>query len=377
MGGSPQEFQAWIERLEQRRADVSFFQAVRLLLRESRSTLGRHRKPTEEAVRLRTHAGLAFPASQIAQVERIESPQGRPRSGSTAADLSQPPAQAAIEATFFGLFGSQGALPLHYTQLIIDRARHRDVGLKAFLDLFNHRLLSLFYRVWEKYHAPIAFETAQQAGEPDLFTECLMGLVGFGNPALRRRQRVPDHAWLHYAGFMARRGPRGEALAKMLSDHFGLAADVVQLCGEWLRLPVTEQSSLANAGLGRSSGNQLGIDTLAGSQIWSIEHRFRIVLGPLDRQRFDEFLPQTHGLRQLCQWVRTYVGPAFDFDVQVRVQARHVPMARLGGGAGSRLGWNSWLGTWSRGEPADDAVFVDEGLPDRAPVAAAPSMVGA
>ena len=37
----------------------------------------------------------------------------------------------------------------------------RNQGLREFLDIFNHRLISFFYRAWEKYRFPIAYEREQ------------------------------------------------------------------------------------------------------------------------------------------------------------------------------------------------------------------------
>ena len=154
-----------VERLANQRANQGFFQAIRLLLRASSTTLGRNLKPSEEAVRLRAEASEAFPASELAGIEIGEKVNGKP----------------ILDASFFGLYGPSGVLPHHYPQLVIDRIRKKDTGLRDFLDIFNHRLLSLFYRAWEKHHFPVAFETAHEAKVPDLVTECLMSLVGFGN----------------------------------------------------------------------------------------------------------------------------------------------------------------------------------------------------
>ena len=50
---------------------------------------------------------------------------------------------------FLGLLGPQGPMPLHFTEYVRDRLQHHgDRALAHFLDLFHHRLLSLFYRAW-------------------------------------------------------------------------------------------------------------------------------------------------------------------------------------------------------------------------------------
>ncbi len=62
-----------------------------------------------------------------------------------------------------GLFGPSGSLPDHYTSLVIQRLRQHDFALRDFLDLFNHRTISLFYRAWEKYRFTIAYERPHRA----------------------------------------------------------------------------------------------------------------------------------------------------------------------------------------------------------------------
>jgi len=104
---------------------------------------------------------------------------------------------------------------------------------------------------------------------------------------------------------------------------------------------------------------------VVGERVWSIENKFRVRLGPVGYEQFCRFTPMGEGLMPLCQFVRSYVGPEFDFDVQPVLRAQEVPECRLGGDvmAGSRLGWNTWLRSKTLPKDADEAVFVNEGYP--------------
>jgi len=149
-----------------------FFQAVRIFERvfRDRKPVGRPRvAPAEEVVRFRTRQTLEFPASQLHEIARP------PESESP-----QPPSQLFVN--FMGATGPLGVLPTHYTLLLIERAREKDTKLWEFLDLFNHRMISLFYRAWEKYRFPFAYER----GDDD-FTEYLFCLIGLGTRGLRGR----------------------------------------------------------------------------------------------------------------------------------------------------------------------------------------------
>src|SRR5262245_18194950 len=142
-----------------------FFQAVRVLERlyPNRQPVGRDALPSQEVVRFRSHLSLSFPPSAIHEIERLQDGRG--------------PAQMTV--AFMGLTGLLGVLPRHYTELLLERVRHKDQTLRDFLDFLNHRLISLFYRAWEKYRFPIAYERAmvQQKGY-DRFSLHLFDLLG-------------------------------------------------------------------------------------------------------------------------------------------------------------------------------------------------------
>ncbi|HEX8089073.1 MAG TPA: type VI secretion system baseplate subunit TssG, partial [Blastocatellia bacterium] len=153
-----------------------FFQAVRLLERTypQRQPLGRNGHPSREVVRFRTRVSLDFPPSQIHQIN-----------GTIAGDDNQPPE---MMVAFMGLTGPLGVLPHPYTELLLERVRYQDNALWEFLDLFNHRMISLFYTAWEKYRFPIAYERAG----PDRFTEYLFDIIGLGTAGLRGRLGMQD-----------------------------------------------------------------------------------------------------------------------------------------------------------------------------------------
>ena len=76
-------------------------------------------------------------------------------------ELTLPPdddSPATMKVNFMGLSSPQGVLPTPYTELIIERTQKKDNALRDFLDLFNHRLISFFYRAWEKHHFFVSYE---------------------------------------------------------------------------------------------------------------------------------------------------------------------------------------------------------------------------
>ncbi len=344
-----------------------FFQAVRLLTRgASHATsnkvsdkenlarpVGHDYAPHREIVRFR-----AFPSHSFSSAEIISFVPSAPQSGQIVAEMT---------VSFLGLIGPVGALPQHYTQTIIDRLRLKDYALRDFLDLFNHRTISLFYRAWEKHHVPPLLERAKAEQQEDSFTRALFCLVGLGRPALRDRLEVEDETFLYYAGLFAHYPRNALSLENMLTDFLQLPAIVQQFQGEWLDLETQEQTALPGGACPEGLNCQLGVTAIAGERVWSIESRFRLRLGPMNYREFCSFYPQSRRLRQLGQLVRTYAGPELDFDVQLVLQRQEVPFCQLKAGEsdGPRLGWNTWACSQTPSTHAEEAVFVSDGRPSR------------
>jgi type VI secretion system protein ImpH len=351
-----------------------FFQAVRLLerLNPQRAPVGRSASPDQEVVRFRAHLSLGFPPSEIHEIVAA----------------GDQPASPIMTIAFFGLTGPSGILPRHYTELLLRlrkeaRFAEKD-ALRDWLDLFNHRLVSLFYRAWEKYRFYIPYERRDYSLlAPDTFTQCLLSLVGLGLPALRNRLKitvrrdeaspgedrssevvlanVDDLSVLHYAGLFAHRPRTAAGLEAILNDYFQAPIRIRQFQGQWLKFEPSSQTRL-----GLAEGNsRLGADLVIGERVWDVQGKVRISVGPLRYEQFLDFLPDRAAVAQrkafflLVHLVRLYVGPELDFDVQLMLRSNEVPNCHLANGRvpGARLGWNSWLKSVPRRVDAGDAIF--------------------
>ena len=312
-----------------------FFQAVRLLERmyPDRSPVGREPDAANEVVRFRTRQTLSFPPCEIYDL---------------AQDSSDDPRPPEMTVAFMGLTGPVGVLPYQYTELLMERARYNDTALWSFLDIFNHRMLSLFYRIWEKYHFPIAYER----GEPDRFTSYLFGLIGMGTNGLRGQLSFKDEGLLLYSGLIAQRPHSACAMSAVLSDYFDVPAQVVQFLGEWLNLGDNVTS------LGREN-SELGVSTIAGSRFWSDQSKFRVRLGPMPLKRFRAFVPLGSAYKSLSEFVRLFAGLEFEFDLQLVLKAEEVPFCLLqrNSDQAPRLGWTSWLKTCEFTKDDDQVVI--------------------
>ena len=352
-----------------------FFQAVRLLETmaqeapeesgQRRAPVGQDHRPDAEVVRFRALPSLSFPTGSIAELRSPEAAgPGQPAPGQPGPGQPAPPPDMVVAC--LGLFGPSGPLPLHYTALVIQRSRERDYSLRDFLDLFNHRTISLFYRAWEKYRFPIGYERLQRARETageDLFTQCLYCLIGWGTGGLRGRLALDDEALLFYAGHFAHFPRSALALELILADYFELPVGMRQFRGQWLYLSAEDQARLPSGRPPPGSEKRLGDNLVVGQRVWDVQSKFRVRLGPLGYREFCRFMPSGDALPPLCQMVRSYAGPQWDFDVQPVLRGAEVPWCRLGGPAadGARLGWNTWIRSGALEYDVDDAVFSLEG----------------
>jgi type VI secretion system protein ImpH len=330
------------EQLFERGYEFEFFQAVRLLARTfvGRKPVGGTARPKEEFVRFGAHLSMAFPPSAIHEIEHIP----------------DSPDPVRMTVAFLGLTGIQGVLPLCYTDWMLEREAAKDDTLAAFLDLFNHRLLSLFYRAWEKHRPPVLYElSAARNQQPDPFTHSLFDLVGMGTAGLRGRMGIEDESLLLYAGLIAQRPRSATALRGILRDYFSVPVEIDQCVGDWYELEETDRCYLS-AELER---NQLEVGAFLGDAVWNQQGRFRIRVGALDFDRFRDFLPDGRAMAKLVEFTRYLVGQAMAFDVQVFLLAGEVPDCRLDdeGVDAPRLGWMGWLKTGAFTKDAGDAVF--------------------
>lgn len=311
-----------------------FFQAVRLLERvfKERKPVGGDALPVDEIVRFRSRIAFDFPASEIQELRKVDSEAGE---------------RTEMIVNFMGVAGVSGVLPTHYTELVLDRVRHRDDTLWDFLDMFTHRAVSLFYQAWCKYRFPVGYERGN-----DDFTGFLFDFAGLGSRGLRGRMHHDDEGLLPFVGLIAQKPHSQNALENIIGDQFGVPAHIDQFFGQWIELGPEDVTRLGTA------NSVLGKNAIAGSSVWDQQSKFRVRLGPMEFKRFQAFLPTGSAHKALLSVVRFMAGDEFDSDIQLVLDAKQVPGTVLTTRAIRKpmLGWTSWLKT--EAFKADDGQVV-------------------
>jgi len=312
LGQEMREHPGWFE----------FFQAVRLMHRMSpdREPVGRFVHPGREVLRFGVNNILSFPPSQIDSID-------------WSAD-----APARMKVNFMGLTGPMGVLPYCYTELIRERLRARDHTTEEFFDLFNHRVISLFYQAWEKYRFFVAYEREEQ----DRFSRYLMSFVGLGTPGLERRQALADESLLFYSGLFSMQPRSAAALEQVLAGYFDVPVEIEQFVGAWRSLDASDQCQM-QARVPYS--DQLGLGAIAGDEVWERQSRARIKLGPLTTRQYLSFLPSGDAWEPLRAMTTFFTGGEIEFEVQLVLKRDDVPPCELqtDGETAPLLGWLSWI----------------------------------
>lgn len=319
-----------LRRLETAPAGFDFYAAMRQIecAYPDLPRLGQARTPKDEALRFGQQPSLAFAPAMLAALQR-----GAPE-GDTAPGDSADGAAPRLLVNFFGLLGANGPLPLHLSEYVRDRLRNvNDPTLAHFLDIFHHRMISLLYRAWASAQPAVSLDRPGA----DSFGNRVAALIGIGMPSLRGRDAVPDFAKLHYAGRLAPQTRNADGLAAVLADFFQVPVRVQQFVGHWMTLP---KDGLCRLRTGPDA-EVLGRTTVLGKKVWDAQHKFRLLIGPVDMLQAASLLPGGEGMRRLNDWVRHYAGLSLAWDVKLIVKKEALPGLRLGTAA--RLGWTSWL----------------------------------
>jgi type VI secretion system protein ImpH len=369
-----------IEELLQNPQQFGFFQAIRLL--EGWLAEGGQSRQGLSRLNFRNSLSLSFPPSEIESlvVQRHGEPTDSNRAGSAAASgdaaalaldavlaasgeaahdaphalHSHEVARIDLTPAFMGLLGVTGALPLYYTETLAQREHHhKDRAARAFLDVFSHRAVALFYQAWRKHRLAVQYEGAQR----QRFLPEVLALAGLGQRGLRERMAgalggVADESLAFHAGALQRRTLSARQLQQVLQSYLKVPVRIEQFVGRWYRLPDEARGHLGMIAGGRAgqvpTTGVLGRSAMLGERVWQRDLRMRVVLGPLDRADLRRFLPGGRGAAALKSWLTMLNGVALEYEVNLTLQRDEVQGCTLGSHRSpheARLGWDTFLQT--------------------------------
>lgn len=320
-----------IERLFSEPHRFAFPQAVRILVRWLEQRGISEKVAFEQILRFRNSTSLAFPASEI---EALTVNGGPANGGNLARKLNyKEPVEIAITPAFFGLLGTTGSLPLHYTeQTVAFERKVNDESVRAFVDVLSHRMVAHFYRACCKYR----FDHPESSAAGARFKSILQALGG------QRAGDEFDRLGAFHAAQLRTRPISAATISDILSGYFDVPIAVEEFVGAWDPIPPRRRSTLG------VTMPKLGVSAALGTRMWRHDLRVRLNIGPLDEAAMHKFLPNGKAAVALQSLLGTLAVPSLQYEARLILSPPVVePLAlRTADRNGmKRLGWNAFLTT--------------------------------
>jgi type VI secretion system protein ImpH len=312
------------ESLEARARRLPFFALVQHLERldPAAAPVGGRGPVSAESIRFHHDVNLVFHPGDVAALRFVT------RRGSSLAVLT---------TTFLGIVGSVSPLATFFTEDVLRGEAHDDPTLRAFYDVFHHRLIALLYRALSRA-VPGAEVRARGDDRVTLRSLAMVGLVpasaeGASSPPGSSARAVTPREWLGASRALGRR-PRSrdalEAALRLALPH--LPSTVIDFVPRDVPLAEDQRAQLgvANVTLGR--GARLGRHLLRQSGL------VRVAVGPVDRGAFDGLMPGGVDHARVRGAVDAVLGGLLDAEVEIEIACGAEPRARLGGSGGGSVG---------------------------------------
>jgi type VI secretion system protein ImpH len=340
------------DRLRRRATATSLPQAARVIEQAARNAgsrrfdgIGGDMPAAEEPLRFIASDRMLMPTGDVAEVDVAEDGTMR------------------VTANVLGLAGATPALPPFYSEIQLQRRRLRDRSFAGFLNVFDHRALSFFYRIFRKYNWLLGFERTQ-AGTHDPVTHTLLAFAGLPTAAMRARLPISDSALVPLAAQLGDIRRSAATLEAVLRHVTGLKLRVIEAEATWMAVPEDEQTRLGSPAFARFArlggdafGGGLGStleSAMIGAAVLDVQHHFAIEVGPLSYAELLEFCGDGQTLRTVREMCHLVAGIEHRPVVRLRIAKADVPPMQLGAPtAPAVLGRTSWLGDLG---PSDELV---------------------
>lgn len=298
----------------------------------------------EQRVLFSASASIAFPKSDIQSLTLLDNNDDTALSATQLND-----AKYLLETTFLGLHGSQSPLPYHYIDTTSYEYAQKYPGLRHFLDFFNNRLLTLFYRSWRKYRYYIRF----QADASDAFSQQMYALVGLADPSLRGDTPINWCKILSYTGTLASRSRSAQVVSGIIAHYFELSNVSIQ---QWV-LRQVDIPEFQRVSMGKKNCS-LGMDFSLGERVADRSGKFILSISDLTQARFREFLPNGKNYRPLVKLIEFIQREPLAFDLSLSMTRKDLGAFELGNEKSSRLGWTTFIGDQQKLQLSSRSVLI-------------------
>lgn len=298
----------------------SFFQVMRLLhlLCGSSTSKGATGMPETDSIRIRPKLSLGFPAADVDRIEET---------------TDEEETRFQVTANLLGLYGASSPLPTFYTEDLMDEASDDESVAREFIDVINHRLFQVLYGCLCKYKQFLqVVESNSTVHAERLF--CLMGIGG-----KRLRSEISDpYGLLRYVGLFMQMPRSALGLETLLADALdGMAVTVIPCVKRKAKIPEDQKLCVG------SSVHSLGQNSFLGEEIVDRMGKFRIRIGPMNKEQFQSFYPEADRYRAVTFLTKMYVLEELEYELEIILAANEAETVCLGDPDRSSLGSNTWV----------------------------------
>ena len=236
----------------------------------------------EDTIRLRPDDSLGFPAADVRTVNRL------------------PGNRYEVVARFSGLYGVDSPLPQYFLDNVTEGGESGG-RLKAFLDIFNHRLYSLLYLAWKKQN-PFT-----QLDEKGLYYRLVSAVTG------QYWQRDPEI--MAFGGSFLGGARDVKSLEAILKEATSL--DALEVDSEVISwIPIED-------GLQLTGKQALGMDTCLGDALPMIGKKVGVNIGPIEQEIAQQVQPRGDMGQRLANLLQQYLPEGVDFDVSIQLTPKY------------------------------------------------------
>ena len=239
----------------------------------------------------------------------------------------------------------------------------KGITLKKFLDLFNHRTISLFYQAGTKYRLPLAYEQEKlqttRRNRNDKHTQAILSLMGLGTDHLQEQLDIQPESLLFYAGLLTQATRPAASIKQMLGHFFDVPIDIKEFVGQWHDLIPDVRSRLPTPGSPKGQNACLGRSAILGGKGWFAQGKMQVILGPLNEEQFKRFAPGTRNLKRLNEMSKLYSGSEVETEYVLRVARKHIPSRiQLRQKSPPTMGWDTWLSSSALMSSGDETLDI-------------------
>ncbi|MFU2318787.1 type VI secretion system baseplate subunit TssG [Rahnella sp. PCH160] len=293
-----------IEQMREKLPYTQFYRFCQLLEQSQPDVpaLGSDWQVKYDPVRFRPHPGMGFPASEF---KRVEFPN----------QAHLPPT---IRTTFMGLYGVESPLPTAYIDDITQR-RDGHEAVSDFLDIFNHRMITQYYRIWRKYSYPATFV----AGGTDRTSKYLLSLCGLGIDGCAETVATPVSRFLALTGMMrlpTRTSEGVVALVKLLAPD----TQATVMAHDRLRIPLRHRLAMS-----ARQPVSMRSSPVMGTHAVDVNSQILLNLNTRNTDEAREWLPGGQLHTDVVALLHVYLGSRLHVRMQLSVLRSLLPDARL------------------------------------------------